>query len=93
MNWRLIVNKWNSHPRKSNLNGGKEGITEDFQIFFGREFAVDTDKVAGATCRKPRPDRNGFSSASVFNLDVILIKAGSITPVHKYSAALVRSNM
>ena len=89
MNWRLIVNKWNAHPRESNLNGGKEGIAKDFQIFLRREFALDTDEVTGATCGKQRPDRGGFPSASVFNLDVVFIKARSITLVHKFSAALV----
>jgi hypothetical protein len=36
------------------------GYRQGFPNISRTEFAVDTDEVTGATCGKPRPDRDGF---------------------------------
>jgi hypothetical protein len=87
VNWRLILHKRNANPRKSYVNGRKERISKDFEIFFCCEFSVDADEISGITCGKPGKDKDRFSSAPVLNLKVILIKTGPITPVNDYWAS------
>ena len=93
MNGRFILNKRNAHTFwESYMNWKKKDVTEDFQIFFGVEFSVNTDEIPRTACGKPCKYSNRFPSASVFYLDVVFVETGPVTPVNKNPATLIRSN-